>query len=89
VLAAHGAVAMSAAREHERAEHLEEALQSSREIGMAVGVLMASGKIPQDEAFDRLRQASQNLHRKLRQIAAEVVDTGEPPDLDWQRSGSG
>jgi transcriptional regulator with GAF, ATPase, and Fis domain len=87
VLAAHGAIAMSAAREHERAEHLEEALQSSREIGMAIGVLMASGKIAQDEAFERLRQASQNLHRKLRQIATEVVDTGELPGQPQSQSG--
>jgi hypothetical protein len=37
VLAAHAAIAMSAAREHERADQVEDALRSSREIGMAVG----------------------------------------------------
>lgn len=37
VLAAHAAIAMSAAREHERADRVEGALRSSREIGMAVG----------------------------------------------------
>ena len=79
VLAAHAAVAMSAAREHERAEQLEAALRSSREIGMAMGVLMSRGRMTQDEAFDLLRRASQHLHRKLRDIAADVIDTGELP----------
>ena len=79
VLAAHAAVAMSAAVEHERAEHLEAALRSSREIGMAMGVLMSRGRLSQDEAFDLLRRASQHLHRKLRDVAADVVETGELP----------
>jgi GAF domain-containing protein len=79
ILAAHAAIAMAAAREHQRAEQLEEALRSSREIGMAIGVLMNSDKVAEDEAFTRLRHASQNLHRKLREVANEVVDTGELP----------
>jgi GAF domain-containing protein len=87
ILAAHAAIAMSAAREHQRAEQLEEALRSSREIGMAIGVLMSGGKIAQDEAFAQLRRASQNLHRKLRQVATEVVDTGELPERPQQSRG--
>jgi ANTAR domain len=79
VLAAHAAVAMSAAFEHERAEQLENALRASREIGMAMGVLMARDKMTQDQAFALLRGASQHLHRKLRDIAADVIDTGEIP----------
>jgi GAF domain-containing protein len=87
ILAAHAAIAMSAAREHQRAEQLEEALRSSREIGMAIGVLMSGGKMAQDEAFAQLRRASQNLHRKLRQVATEVVDTGELPGWPQQSRG--
>lgn len=79
ILAAHAAIAMSAARQMERVDQLEEALRSSREIGIAIGVLMNRGKIAQDEAFDRLRRSSQHLHRKLREIAADVVETGELP----------
>jgi GAF domain-containing protein len=79
VLAAHAAIALSAAQDRERAEQLEDALQSGREIGMAMGVLMARGGVTQDEAFALLRRASQHLHRKLREIAAEVVDTGQLP----------
>jgi transcriptional regulator with GAF, ATPase, and Fis domain len=79
VLAAHAAVAMAAAVEHERAEQLEAALGSSREIGMAMGVLMSRGRTSQDEAFDLLRRASQHLNRKLRDVAADVIETGELP----------
>jgi GAF domain-containing protein len=40
LLAAHAAIALSAVREQERADNLEDALRSSREIGMAIGVRM-------------------------------------------------
>lgn len=79
VLAAHAAVAMSAAQEHQRADQLEDALASNREIGMAMGVLMGRSRMSQDEAFAVLRRASQQLHRKLRDVAGEVVDTGQLP----------
>jgi GAF domain-containing protein len=79
VLAAHAAIALSAAQEHERAEQLEDALRSNREIGMAMGVLMGRAGVTQDQAFTLLRRASQHLHRKLREVAAEVVDTGQLP----------
>jgi GAF domain-containing protein len=79
VLAAHAAIAVSAAREREHAEQLEDALLSSREIGMAMGVLMGRGGMTQDEAFALLRQSSQHLRRKLRDIAADVVETGQLP----------
>jgi hypothetical protein len=65
VLAAHAAIAMSAAHEHERAEQMEDALRSNREIGMAIGVLMGRGGMTQDDAFTLLRRASQHLNRKL------------------------
>jgi GAF domain-containing protein len=79
VLAAHAAIALAASDEHEHSEHLEEALRSNREIGMAMGVLMGRGNITQDEAFSLLRGASKRLNRKLREIAADVVETGELP----------
>ncbi len=42
---------------------------------------MAHHKITNDEAFARLRVTSQALHRKLRDIASEVVETGALPDV--------
>jgi len=85
VLAAHAAIALSAVRDHERAKQLEDALQANRQIGMAIGVLMGRGGMTQDEAFALLRRASQHLHRKLREVAAEVVDTGQLPDRPQRR----
>jgi hypothetical protein len=66
----------------DNAAHLQVALNNSREIGTAIGVLMAHHKVTQDAAFALLRQASQTLHRKLRDVAAEVVTTGTLPDLE-------
>jgi hypothetical protein len=62
-----------------RAANLEQALATNREIGQAIGILMATEQITADQAFDRLRSASQHLHRKLRAIAADVVQTGMLP----------
>jgi GAF domain-containing protein len=80
ILAAHAAIAVQAARNKERAEHLEEAVRSNREVGMAMGILMASGHATQEQAFAALRRASQHLNRKLRDVAAEVVETGRLPE---------
>ena len=65
----------------DKAANLENALESNREIGAAIGVLMTHHKITRDAAFAMLRQASQHLHVKLRDVAADVVDTGILPDL--------
>jgi hypothetical protein len=85
IFAAHASslVALHDAEHH--AAHLENALNNSREIGTALGVLMAHHKVTQEDAFTLLRVASQNLHRKLHDIAAEVVETGTLPDVDAAR----
>jgi AmiR/NasT family two-component response regulator len=41
---------------------------------------MERERITAAEAFDILRRASQHLNVKLRDIAQNVVDTGERPD---------
>jgi GAF domain-containing protein len=86
VLAAHAAIALTAARERERVQHLEEALRSNREIGIAMGVLMAGGGLTEDEAFVELRRASQYLNLKLREVAARVVETGRLPERHDHRN---
>ena len=78
ILAAHAALAL--AREREQITGLEQAVASNRSIGMAIGILMAIRRIGQDEAFDLLRRVSQRTNRKLREIADEVVHTGQLPD---------
>lgn len=72
-------VALSAAEGH--SANLETALRSSREIGIALGILMAHRKVTQEDAFAMLRTASQTLHRKLRDVAGEVLQTGTLPEL--------
>ncbi|WP_404388806.1 ANTAR domain-containing response regulator [Humibacillus xanthopallidus] len=61
------------------AANLQRALEHSRDIGAAVGVVMAFHKMPQDEAFEMLRRTSQDLNRKLYALAREVLATGELP----------
>jgi hypothetical protein len=59
--------------------NLEIALRSARTIGMAIGILMERLKLSDCEAFETLVAASQHLHRKLNDIASELVYTGELP----------
>ena len=66
-------------------ENLRQALSTSREIGAALGILMATRHLDRDEAFAVLRGHSQRAHRKLRDVASDVVftgDLGELPDQD-------
>ncbi|MGQ0844832.1 MAG: GAF and ANTAR domain-containing protein [Sporichthyaceae bacterium] len=65
--------------------NLETALQSSRQIGTAMGILMARQLITADQAFAQLSAASQQLNRKLRDIAADVERTGQLPHLPGSR----
>jgi ANTAR domain-containing protein len=56
--------------------NLEIALASNRDIGTAIGILMNSHLVTQDEAFTMLRLTSQHTHRKLREVANDVIFTG-------------
>ena len=59
-----------------KASQLETALGHSREIGAAIGVLMALRKLTRDQAFDLLRRASMAQNVKVHVLAARVVETG-------------
>jgi len=74
VLASFVSVALVAARERQAATTLRGGLASNREIGKAVGLLMAFHKIPDDEAFGMLRSASQDMNIKLAEVARQVVE---------------
>jgi GAF domain-containing protein len=73
ILASFASVAIAGARHSERADQLAKGLATNREIGAAVGILMATHGISQDDAFDMLSKASQRLNRKLRDIATGIV----------------
>lgn len=86
LLATHGALAVAQTTAREKADNLMRALKSSREIGVAMGILMQKYKITRDDAFNLLRVASQGVHRKLADVAAHVADTGELPEPPARRS---
>ena len=79
ILAAFATVAVASASHAEQAEQLAEGMATNREIGAAVGILMATHKIGQEEAFDLLSKASQRLNRKLRDIARGIVGGATTP----------
>ncbi len=74
VLASFVTVALLAANERRTAETLRSGLASNREIGKAIGLMMAFHKISDEEAFGMLRTASQEMNIKLAEVARQVVD---------------
>lgn len=60
-----------------KADGLQTALVNNRNIGCAIGILMARHSLTRQQAFDRLRTTSQDTHRKLRDVAADVLYTGD------------
>jgi ANTAR domain/GAF domain len=89
LVATHGALAVTAAQQRRRADGLSAALQSNRDIGAALGVLMARLLVTREQAFDLMRIASQRTNRKLRDIAQDVLDSGTLPFLDEPLRPSG
>jgi hypothetical protein len=74
IVAAFVSVALAAADQHEQAATLRAGLESNREIGKAIGLLMAGHKVNSDAAFAQLKKASQDLNLKIVDVAREVVD---------------
>jgi GAF domain-containing protein len=61
------------------ADNLHAALESRAVIDQAKGVLIERYKLTPDEAFRLLVQVSMQVNRKVRDIADELVHTGELP----------
>ena len=78
-LAAHGAIALAGAKEREKTENLERAVETRDVIGQAKGILMHKRGVTADQAFDMLVRASQHLNRRLRDVAEQVALTGNDP----------
>jgi GAF domain-containing protein len=77
VFATHAAVAMDSARREAQLEHKA----GSRDlIGRAKGILMSLEHVSDERSFELLREASQRLNVKLRDVAQQVNDTGQLPD---------
>ena len=76
VLATHGSLLVTALVARDKATNLRTALESNREIGVAMGILMQRHRLTREQAFDVLRVASQDANRKVADLATEVADTG-------------
>lgn len=63
----------------ERTEYLAHALESNRDIGVAVGLLMRTHEVNRQQALAALRAASRDADRTLADVAVEVADTGVLP----------
>ena len=55
-------------------DQLKEAITTREVIGEAKGLLMAQEGVTEDEAFEMLKNVSQNQNVKLREIAQKLVD---------------
>src|SRR4051794_15823728 len=77
-IAGFAAVALANADRYQKtarlADQLEEALQSRATIDQAKGILIGQHHCTADEAFDMLVTLSQNSNRKLRDVAAALVE---------------
>lgn len=69
-------LAEAVARHKGEAENLGIALSTNRDIGVAVGIVMANQGLDREEAFALLSRASQSSNRKLSEIALEVARVG-------------
>jgi GAF domain-containing protein len=61
------------------ADNLQTALESRAVIDQAKGILMERHKLTGDQAFQLLAQVSMNVNRKVRDVADQLVHTGELP----------
>jgi GAF domain-containing protein len=63
----------TSARMERIAETAQAGLESNRQIGKALGLMMAHYRLSDSAAFDKLKKNSQDLNIKLRVIADELV----------------
>ncbi len=73
LLASHAAVAFASARTHAQ---MEQAVATRHVIGEAMGILIGSHHLSEDQAFDVLRRYSQENNVKLREVARLICEQG-------------
>jgi hypothetical protein len=76
LLGAMATAMLLADREEGRAESLERALRTSRRIGMALGILMATTQATPDDAWELLSRESMNRNIRVSTLAEQVITTG-------------
>ncbi|WP_299054641.1 GAF and ANTAR domain-containing protein [uncultured Nocardioides sp.] len=78
VLAAHIAIAFAAAQ---RIDALDQALITRTVIGQATGIVMERFQVSGDVAFRILGRISSESEVKIRELALQIVSTGDVPGL--------
>ena len=73
ILTAFTSITVAAVMNGEEASTLRAGLESNREIGKAIGLIMARHDVNGDEAFALLRKSSQDLNVKIADLASTVV----------------
>ncbi|MER7247467.1 GAF and ANTAR domain-containing protein [Kribbella sp. NPDC000426] len=76
ILARHASVAVASAR-HE--DNLAQAVDARKLVGQAMGILMERYGLDDDRAFEVLRRYSQTTNTKLRDVAAQLIETRKLP----------
>ncbi|MBB4744750.1 GAF domain-containing protein [Actinoplanes octamycinicus] len=61
------------------AQHMQTAMESRAVIEQAKGIIMGQRRCSADEAFTILSRASQESNRKLREVAADLVERAQRP----------
>ncbi|GAA1520408.1 GAF and ANTAR domain-containing protein [Nocardioides humi] len=79
VLAPFASLAVAADHHREQAATLREGLRSNREIGKAIGLLMAFHKVDETRAWAILRETSRDLNEKVSAVAQTIVDYHNSP----------
>jgi AmiR/NasT family two-component response regulator len=62
--------------------NLQAAMRSRELIGQACGVLMSRYRLTEEQVMDALRLVSQHRNVKLRELSAEVTESGTLVELD-------
>lgn len=79
VLASFASLAVAADQHRLEAITLRDGLHSNREIGKAIGLLMAFYKVDDEEAWQILLRTSRDMNLKVSEVAREVVDHHNAP----------
>jgi len=61
----------------ETRKHLQAALDSERDISIAIGITMMQHRLKRNDAFDMLRKTARSRRCKLAALATEVIEAGD------------
>lgn len=71
----------------EDSAHLRRALDSNRRIAAAVGILMHTRQLSQEDAYRELASESQHRNRRIRELAEDIIGSDLGQDCPRARSG--